>query len=217
MSLSLPHAWGSKWIWITGVSPMNVAGVIVSAYRRYGDFSWESARRVIDESALPYDPMPTESAATLFDFVSQIQVVTFAEMRETGRVGLFTIDEQAYRRSTERLRRVDFPDEDTWLEAFSIPAGQRLVAPQVQAGVTGVYLIGPVTEGPALTRLTIVDSGVRVDSEPHPPYVVQGKCGRGVDDDLNWICLPGSCTGRCEPDGWTTGPGPAELTGCSCL
>jgi hypothetical protein len=200
-----------------GVSPMNVAGVMAAAYYRYGDFSWDAARRVIDESALPYDPLPTESAAALSDFVSQVPVMTFAEMLETGRVGLFTIDEQTYRRSTERLRRVDRPDEDTWLEAFSITDGQRLVAPQVQTGVTGVYLIGPVAEGPALTRLTIVDSGMRTDNGPQPPSVVQGKCGRGVDDDLKWICLPGSCTGRCEPDGWTTGPGPAELTGCSCL
>jgi hypothetical protein len=111
------------------VSPMNVAGVMISAYQSYGDFSWGSARRVIDESALPYDPLPTEAPTALSGFLSQVQVMTFAEMRETGRVGLFTIDEQTYRRSTEQLRRVDLPDGDTWLEAFSLPDRQRLVAP----------------------------------------------------------------------------------------
>src|SRR5258708_39576630 len=127
MRLRPSRAWGyPKESGLMEVFPMNVAGVMISAYRRYGDFSWDSARRVIEESALPFDPLPTESVTALSDFLSQVQVITFAEMPETGRVGLFTIDEQTYRRSTERLRPANVPDGDTWLEAFSLPDGQRL-------------------------------------------------------------------------------------------
>lgn len=197
---------------------MNVAGVMVCAYRTYGNFNWESLRRVIAELKLPYDPLPTESAAAaLSDVMSQVPVMTLAEMRETGRVGLFTIDEDSYRRSTGRLRRVDGPEGSTWLEAFSLPDAQRLIAPQLQAEGTGVYLIGPVAAGPQATRLVTLDTGMRAESGPEPESIVQQKCDRGVDEELNWICLPGSCTGRCEPDGWITGTGPVELTGCSCL
>ena len=195
---------------------MNVAGVIVCAYRTYGDSSWDSLRRMMDQLGLPYDPLPSETVTILSSLLTQVPVMTPAEMRETGRVGLLTIDEDSYRRSTERLRRVDIPEGDTWLESLNLPAGQRLIAPQVQVEAAGVYLIGPVANGRGSTRLVTLDTGIRADGEPEPGSIVPEKCGRGVDGDLNWICLPGSCVGHCEPDGWITHPGPAELTGCTC-
>jgi hypothetical protein len=196
---------------------MNIAGVVICAYRTYGDYSWNSLRRIIDQLALPYDPLSSEVETAVSSFLTQVPVMTPAEMRETGRVGLLTIDEDNYRRSTERLRRVDFSEGDTWLEALNLPAGQRLIAPQVQVGAAGVYLIGSVANGPESTRFVTFDTGIRAEGGSEPGSIVPEKCGRGVDRDLKWICLPGSCIGRCEPDGWVTGPGPAELIGCTCF
>jgi len=197
---------------------MNVAGVMMYADRVYGNFRWESVRRAIRDLELPYDPFPTESVSeNLSEFFRQVPVMSLVEMLETGRVGLPVIDEDSYSRSTEQLRRVDFPEGVTWLEAFSLPGGYRLISPQLQAEVAGVYLIAPVAEGSERTRLVTLDTGIRPGSGPQPLSIVLGKCERGVNKQGQWICLQGSCTGHCEPDGWTTGRGPARLTGCSCL
>jgi hypothetical protein len=143
--------------------------------------------------------------------------MSLTEMLESRRAGLLAIDEDSYNRSTEHLRWVDFPDGDNWLEALSLPDGYRLISPQVQTETAGVYLIAPVAEGLGRTRLVTLDTGIRPGSGPQPLSIVQGKCERVVDDDGRWICRQGSCTGHCEPDGWTTGRGPVRLTGCSCL
>lgn len=197
---------------------MNVAGVMTYAYRAYGDANRDFVRRAIGDLELPYDPLPTGSvAANLSGFISQVPVMSLDEMLETRRVGLLLIDEDSYSRSTEHLRRVDLPEGDTWLEALSLPDGYRLISPQLRTEVAGLYLIGPVAEGPELTRLVTLDTGIRPDSGPQPAALVLEKCDKGVDKERRWICLQGSCTGHCEPDGWTTGRGPARLTGCSCL
>ena len=109
-------------------------------------------------------------------------------------------------------------DTDIWFEAFPLPGGYRLISPQLLAEVAGVYLIGPVAEGPAVTRLVTLDTGIRPRGGQEPLSFVLGKMRAG-DQNLSGkrICLQGSCTGRCEPNGWTTGQGPVKLTGCSCL
>jgi hypothetical protein len=200
---------------------MNIAGVMMCANLTYGDFNWESVRRVVDESELPYDLLPSESEAADFsNFISQVPVMSVAEMLETRRVGLLTIDEESYVRSTDHLRLVDVleRDADVWLEAFPLPGGYRLISPQVLAEVAGVYLIGPVAEGPGVTRLVTLDTGIRPRGGQEPVSFVLGRCEPGVDINTGKrICLQGSCTGRCEPDGWTTGRGPVKLTGCNCL
>lgn len=199
---------------------MNGAGILAYANLRHGSFDWDIVRRVIDELALPYDPLPAErEASMLAEFMRQIPdpVMTLEEMRETGRIGLITIDDYSYRRSTESWRRVDLPEGDTWLEALRLPDGPWLIAPQVRADFAGAYFLGPVAQGPELTRLVTINTGIRAEGEPEPASNVQEKCGRAVDNQLNWICVPGTCTGHCKPDGWKAGAGPAEITGCSCL
>jgi hypothetical protein len=199
---------------------MNGAGVLAYTNLIYGSYDWYSVRRVIDELALPYDPLPAErEASALADFLRQIPapVMALPEMRETGRIGLITVDDYSYRRSTESLRRVDGPEGDTWLEALPIPDGRWLIAPQIQAEVAGIYFIAPVAQGPKSTQLVTFDTGIRAVGDPQPPSNVPEKCRRRVDDDLSWICVPGTCAGQCEPDGWKAGAGPAEITGCNCL
>jgi hypothetical protein len=79
-----------------------------------------------------------------------------------------------------------------------------------------VYLFAPVVNEPGVTRLATFDTGIRADGFPVPASIPSGKCDRGVDRDLKWVCLKGTCTGQCEPDGWVSGDGPVELSGCSC-
>jgi hypothetical protein len=197
---------------------MNAAGVMVCAYRYFGNINWDSLSRVMNEFKLPYDPLPNESVAkSLSDFLDLIPVLTLAEMREVGRIGLLTIDDDSYRQSTEHLRRVEVPESTNWLEALSLPDGQRLIAPQLQVEAPGLYLIAPIADGPESTRLATLDTGIRGDGERESGSILQGKCDRRVDEGLRWICVQGSCTGHCEPDGWSAGTGVAELIGCSCL
>jgi hypothetical protein len=202
---------------------MNAAGILTYANLRTGRVDQDSVRQVIDELELPYNPLPTErEASVLADFTRQIPVMTLPEMLETGRTGLITIDDDSYRRSTESFRRLGLPDGgvwpevDTWLEALKAPDGPWLIAPQVRTEAAGIYFIVPVAQGPGLTRLVTFDTGIRAEGGPERMSNVPEKCGRGVDSGLNWICLPGTCTGRCEP-GWKAGSGPAEISACPCL
>jgi hypothetical protein len=39
---------------------VNGAGVLTYANLRYGSAGWDVVRRVIEELALPYDPLPTD-------------------------------------------------------------------------------------------------------------------------------------------------------------
>ena len=201
---------------------MNAAGILAYTNLRYGRVDWDFVHQVIDELKLPYDPLPIEASA-LVGFTRQIPdpVMTLPEMLETGRIGLITMDDDSYRRSTESFRRLSLPDGgvwpevDTWLEALKVPDGPWLIAPQVRTEVAGVYFIAPVAQGPGLTRLVILDTGIRAEGGPGHASNVPEKCGRGVDSGLNWICLPGTCTGHCEP-AWKAGSGPAEISACPC-
>jgi len=203
---------------------MNGAGVLAYANLRYGSYDWVFVRQAIQELALPYNPLPAEGdASVLADYLRQIPdpVMAFTEMQNSGRAGLITVDDYAYRHSTESLQRVDLPagtpEDDTWLEALSVPDGRWLIAPQVQAEGAGIYFIRPVAQGPELTRLVTLDTGTRADGQPVSASDVLAKCERGVDNQWNWICLQGTCTGTCEPAGWKAGAGPAEISGCRCL
>jgi hypothetical protein len=209
---------------------MNAAGILAYANLRNGRVDSDSVRQVIDELELPYVPLPTErEASVLADRTPPIPVMTLPEMLETGRVGLITMDDYSYRRSTESFRRLDVPDGgvwpevdtwlpevDTWLEALKVPDGPWLIAPQVRTEVAGIYFIVPEAQGPGLTRLVTFDTGIRAEGGPERMSNVPEQCGRGVDSELNWICLPGPCAGRCEP-GWKAGSGAAEISACPCL
>jgi hypothetical protein len=205
---------------------MNGAGVLAYANLRYGSYDWIFVRQAIEALALPYDPLPAEpDANVLAGYMRQIPdpVMTFQQMRDSGREGLITVDDYGYRQSTQFLSRVELPEgrttpeDDTWLEALQVPDGRWLLAPQVQAEAAGIYFIRPVAQGPQLTRLVTLDTGTRADGTPVPASDVLARCERGVDDQLKWTCLQGTCTGHCEPTGWKAGAGPAEISGCRCL
>ena len=63
---------------------MNIAGVMMCANLTYGDFNWESVRRVVDESDCPIICCrPNSELRDLFHFISQVPVMSLAEMLET--------------------------------------------------------------------------------------------------------------------------------------
>jgi hypothetical protein len=194
---------------------MNIAGLMAYAYSRYEAHNWDSILQAQSELGLVGREIPRRPFFDFSESLPPLRAVKFEELREAGRVGVFTLDDGAYRRATQDLRRVNEPEGAVWIEAFQTSDGDWILAPQLESEGIGIYLFAPIVSQ-GTVRLSTFDTGLRADGDHQPPAIVGGKCERGVDDQLNWICLRGTCTGQCEPNGWVSGNGPAELSGCRC-
>jgi hypothetical protein len=110
---------------------MNIAGLMVYAYRQYGSDDWQSVIRASEELELPYDVVPLEPRGVRSPLRRPVRVTPLQEMLNLGHVGLFSVDDATYRRATHALRRVETREGSLWIEALQLPDGDWIVSPQI--------------------------------------------------------------------------------------